>query len=96
MYGTENIQDLLNICYGDDYINTIKWDNSKYQVIEKYFHPINFKIMPWKQETTRDTSKSIEKNKIIEDFVIVEKADNLECFRFIENQSNIPIKSIWY
>ena len=82
LYGTENIQDLLNICYGDDYINTIKWDNSKYQVIEKYFHPINFKIMPWKQDTKRDSdsSKSIEKNKIIEDFVIVEKADNLECF----------------
>jgi ATP-dependent Lon protease len=79
LYGTENIHDLLNICYGDEYVSNIEWDNNKYNLLEKYFHPINFKIIAWKKDRQFD-HKNIEKNKIIEDFSIVENADNLECF----------------
>lgn len=79
-YGTENIQDLLNICYGDDYIKHTQWNKDKYYLLEKYFHPINFKIMPWKNEKKHTDSKIIEKNKMVEDFIIVEQSDNLECF----------------
>ena len=79
LYGTENIHDLLNICYGDEYVSNIEWDNNKYNLLEKYFHPINFKIIDWKKDR-QFHHKNIEKNKIIEDFSIVENADNLECF----------------
>ena len=79
LYGTENIHDLLNVCYGDKYVSNIDWDNNKYNLLETYFHPINFKIIPWKKDRQFD-HKTIEKNKIIEDFSIVENADNLECF----------------
>ena len=82
LYGTENILDLLNICYGDDYTHNTLWDNNKYQLIETYFHPINFKIMPWKPDKSEIKPKNIciEKNKNTDDVIIVEKSDNLECF----------------
>ncbi len=85
MYGTENIHDLLNIVFGDNYLKSVKWDNSKYHLIEKYFHPINFKVMPWNTEKANSTTKQsdtvdIEKNKIVEDCFIVEKSINLDCF----------------
>jgi len=79
LYGTENIHDLLNVCYGDEYINNIVWDNNKYKLLETYFHPINFKIIPWRKER-QFNHKNIEKNKIVEDLSIVENADNLDCF----------------
>ena len=79
LYGTENIHDLLNVCYGDEYISNIVWDNNKYKLLETYFHPINFKIIPWRKER-QFNHKNIEKNKIVEDLSIVENADNLDCF----------------
>jgi ATP-dependent Lon protease len=79
LYGTENIHDLLNVCYGDEYISNIDWDNNKYNLLETYFHPINFKIIPWRKER-QFNHKNIEKNKIVEDLSIVENADNLDCF----------------
>jgi len=79
LYGTENIHDLLNVCYGDEYISNIVWDNNKYKLLETYFHPINFKIIAWKKER-QFNHKNIEKNKIVEDLSIVENADNLDCF----------------
>ena len=79
LYGTESIQDLLNVCFGDNYVNNIKWDNNKYILLEKYFHPSSFKTIPW-NNTTVHGKKGIEKNKLVEDFVIVENSDNLECF----------------
>ena len=33
LYGTESIQDLLNVCFGDNYVNNIKWDNNKWPQI---------------------------------------------------------------
>ena len=64
-------------------IKKLKWshmeDRLKYNLLEKYFHPINFKIIDWKKDR-QFHHKNIEKNKIIEDFSIVENADNLECF----------------
>jgi ATP-dependent Lon protease len=79
LYGTESIQDLLNVCFGDNYVNNIKWDNNKYILLEKYFHPSSFKTIPW-NNTTVHGKKGIEKNKLVEDFVIAESSDNLECF----------------
>lgn len=82
LYGTENIIDLLNICYGDDYINNTIWNTNKYQLIENYFHPIKFKIMPWKlgKSEFKPNNVSIDKNKIVDDVIIVENSENLECF----------------
>ena len=57
------------------------WDHNKFEVLKMFFHPIHFKSLNWKNEKKSATSdKLIQKNKIVEDFVIVEKSLNLDCF----------------
>jgi len=79
-YGTENMRDLLNVVYGDEYINSMSWNIDKYKLIESYVHPINFKVISWKIERNNNSTYVLEKNKIIEDFIIVERSNNLDCF----------------
>ena len=91
-YGTENMNDLLNVTYGDDYLKTIDWDKDKYELIEKHFHPINFKVMFWKTDRKSNSDKIIEKNKIVEDFTIVEKSNNLDCFDLCRTNDTFQAK----
>ncbi len=45
-YGTEKLDDLLCICFGNNTkIFTNDYDIIKYEVLKKYFHPINYKIV---------------------------------------------------
>ena len=81
-YGTEYIDDLLDICLGSNYVHTITEDKElyeKYKVIRKYVHPISYKAIPWKSDHTKK-NKLLQKNRIVEDFMIVESAATLECF----------------
>ena len=91
-YGTENMRDLLNIVYGDEYITAMDWDCNKYNLIETYVHPINFKVIPWKNDRKNYSDKILEKNKIIEDFIIVEKSNNLDCFDLSRTSSTFQSK----
>jgi ATP-dependent Lon protease len=88
-YGTQNINDLLEVTFGKEYMKTlattndseIHWDHEKFEVLKMFFHPINFKSLNWKNDKKSATNdKLIQKNKIVEDFVIVEKSSNLDCF----------------
>lgn len=94
-YGTEHLCDLINIIFGDSFLSNVEWDNNKYLLLDKYFHPVNFKIIPWSTDSQpqlnckridnkinneNDTLCSIEKNKIVEESTIVEKSVNLDCF----------------
>ena len=47
LYGTKNIEDVLNICFGHEYIsqNITAANIDLYEVIKKYAHPINYKIL---------------------------------------------------
>jgi ATP-dependent Lon protease len=92
MYGTENIHDLLNVVFGDNYLSTINWNKDKYSLIEKYFHPINFKTMNWKTERNNNSNEIVEKNKIVDDFMIVEKSNNLECFDLCRTNDTFQTK----
>ena len=46
-YGTENINDLIKICVGNEFNKILKEtdDNNKYKLISKYFHPISYKTI---------------------------------------------------
>lgn len=112
-YGTHNIDDLLEVTFGKNYLKNIhshsptnpsptlnaaanptlnaangnetqkdsEWDHEKFEVLKMFFHPIHFKSLNWKNEKKSATNdKLIQKNKIVEDFVIVEKSLNLDCF----------------
>jgi ATP-dependent Lon protease len=92
LYGTENVHDLLNVVLGDSYLSGINWDKDKYSLIEKHFHPINFKTMVWKSDRKNTSDKVIEKNKIVEDFTIVEKSNNLDCFDLCRTNDTFQAK----
>ena len=65
------------------------WDHDKYAVLKMYFRPINFKMLAWKNDKKSATNdKLIQKNKIVEDFVIVEKSANLDCFDMARTNKN--------
>ena len=83
LYGTKNIDDVLNICFGNEYINqNINEENKDlFEVIKKYTHPINYKILDWKDKNEKKEPKQkLAKNRIIEDFMLVETAATLDCF----------------
>ena len=84
LYGTEQVGDMLDVCFGSDYIKnyiTSEEMKCKYDIINKYVHPIRYKVLKWKDDTNQNNKKKpFQKNRIIEDFMIMESADNLECF----------------
>ena len=87
LYGTKNIDDVLNICFGNEYITENITDENRdlFEVIKKYTHPINYKILDWKEisgvKNKKETSKKkLAKNRIIEDFMLIETAETMDCF----------------
>jgi ATP-dependent Lon protease len=105
LYGTMKMFDVLSVCFGSDYIKKITVDESilfksKLDILDKYFHPINYKIIPWKKDKQDKGSEQkvstnsiiIKKNRIIEDFTIVEDADTLECFDLARTSNNFQLK----
>lgn len=77
-FGTYNMIDLISVCFGHDYEKTIK-DKEKYNIIKKFVHPIGYKTMEWKKKT-KTSHKKLAKNRIVEDYMIVEIAQSLDCF----------------
>ena len=94
-FGTYKMIDLINICFGADYINTIVNDSNKnkFDVIKNYVHPINYKIIPWRPEfVKKENKKKIAKNRIVEDFMIVETSDNFDCFDLARTSKGFQTK----
>ena len=68
----------------------------------KYFHPISFKILAWKKDyksannqsasNTLSNKKVLEKNKIVEDFQIIEYSNQFDCFDLARNSKNFMTK----
>ena len=90
-FGTENITDLISVCFGNDIISKIIDTSSdvenkvkiinKLEIMNKYVHPISYRIISWKNNKEKPSSAFVfKKNRIIEDFLIVDSAVNLECF----------------
>ena len=97
-YGTGNLKDLLDICIGNDYINKYFLGSDKegqYKILEKYVHPISYKIMDWKEKNSFENKKinqKLAKNRIVEDFMLVETADSLDCFDLARTTKNFQTK----
>ena len=81
-YGTDNINDLITIALGTQFIkNNILSDSDKniYEILKKYVHPISYKVLS-KKEKSSNRIKVLTKTRIVEDFMIVESSKNLDCF----------------
>ena len=93
-FGTESMDDLITVCFGSDFIDSILTDEnrSKYEIIRKYVHPIGYKVMVWKGDKKSKTNQVLSKNRIIEDFMIVETADNFDCFDLARTSKSFQTK----
>jgi ATP-dependent Lon protease len=96
-FGTESFIDLITLLISEDYI--IEYFHNKTQIYDKFkiiescVHPINFKSMNWKTDTNTDSNKKIlQKNRIIEDLLILENAENLECFDLSRTSKSFQTK----
>ena len=93
-YGTQYLEELLYIVFGSEYAN-LQFSNDtmddKYKLLKKYFHPINFKTIKWKEQYK--INKNISDNELcsdkITDFEISYESTNiLECFDVDINTKN--------
>lgn len=68
IYGTENLEDLLLICFGNNnkIVNSEK-EHSKYEMLRKYFHPTSYKLANKKEEedSLSKNNGNTEQDKIL-------------------------------
>jgi len=77
--GTKYFEKLITLLFDNNNIDNL--DNDKYSLLCDYAHPIGYKVLDWKNchPSTNKNKKYIQKNKIVDDKMIVEHANNLEC-----------------
>jgi hypothetical protein len=93
--GTYNFSDLLVVLFGDKFKESLIGNNnfSKFKLLNKFFHPLSFKNLVWKNEkTNKNNTEILKKNKIIEDFMIIENAETFECFDLGRTTNNFYLK----
>ena len=94
-FGTENLDDLIYLILGTSNLNNILNDElvkDKYILLKKFAHPINFKSVTWKQDTENQNKKYLVRNRIIEDTMIVENSENLDCFDLARTSKSFQTK----
>ena len=50
-FGTNDIEDLISICFGQDFIKNVilnSQHSAKFEIMKQYVHPISYKAIPWK------------------------------------------------
>lgn len=103
IYGTTTLEDLLWICFGNNYITTVApsiiisdVDKSKFELLKKYFHPTSYKVINLnykqiKEEKEKKPGKtSTAPTK--EDLQLYEQSVNLDCYDISTNTDNFYLK----
>ena len=70
LYGTERLEDLMQICFGYKYITLEAEGVSKYEVLNNYFHPIYYKLININSETDQKTHSISSTTKSLDCFEI--------------------------
>lgn len=79
-YGTENFDDLLLICFGNNNkITTDENEVQKFELLKKYFHPTSYRVIPKKDESKKNDE-------------IDEKTPNLTCFDVVSVYKQFHMK----
>ena len=96
-YGTLNIDDILFISFGQDYLDNILKDYDedsdileKYFIIKKYIKPIKYKIISWTLQNRNNIEKNNTKSVLLQDIYIAETSNTFD----IENISKISNSSL--
>ena len=95
-YGTQSLEDLLMVCFSSDYFkelmdNQDEFQKDKMNILSKYCHPISYRIIPWKSEPN-ENPQIIKKNRIVDDFMIVENGVSNDCFDLARTSKNFYTK----
>ena len=87
IFGTENLEDLLLICFGNNNkISYSELDISKFELLKKYFHPTSYKVINKKDDGNKSKSKKpLDEN-------IDDKTNNLECFDILNGSKKFYSK----
>ena len=95
-FGTDSIRDLVDVCLGAEYTRTHLEHpdiSAKHALMQEHVHPIGYKVMAWKNDgTIGGQGGPLRKNRIVEDFMIVESASNLECFDLARTSKSFQTK----
>jgi ATP-dependent Lon protease len=94
-YGTQRLEDVLIVCLGNQYVSTLSCN--KYNLIKQYFHPTSYKNLKWNDHNGNDKNDKkiiLQKNKIIEDFMIVDNSVSLDCFDLARTSNNFNLKTM--
>ena len=94
-FGTDSLADLIYLIFGEEYIsnrilNTVV--ENKYNLLVQIVHPINFKTISWKPESDNTNKKILQKNRIVEDHMISENAENLDCYDLARTSKSFQTK----
>ena len=100
LFGTYRIDDLIVICFGKAFYqkNILNnQNNDKYKLLSRFCHPINYKILNWnnkKNQKRQDKGEKapIQKNKLVDDNMIIERGENFECFDLARSNQNFKIR----
>ncbi len=86
-FGTENLEDLLLICFGNNNkITNSELDISKFELLKKYFHPTSYKVINKKDDGIKTKSKkTVDEN-------VDDKTNNLDCFDVLNNSKKFHMK----
>lgn len=93
-FGTSNIEDIFNVYLGKEkFLNfKSKINLKKYNLISKYCHPYSFKTLDWNKKNTFKGVKHLNRNRIIEDYMIVENSDNCDCYDIKRTSQNFWLR----
>lgn len=80
--GTRSIVDLLNICEGPALVEQLDAQaHDVWTLLKLFFTPTSYRYLPWKRDNHfHPPGKRLAKDRIVDDFMIVEHAATLQCF----------------
>lgn len=94
-FGTDSLGDLIYLVLGEGYVSKYIKGTSlgcKYELLMQIVHPINFKTVSWKPEAELTNKKVLQKNRIVEDHMISENAENLDCYDLARTSKSFQTK----
>ena len=98
-YGTESLEHLISVCFGETYLSSIINDGNRdiWEILKTYIHPISYKVMGWLKHTDKNKNKKVKevklkKNRIVEDFMIVEVSKTFDCFDMARTSQKFQTK----
>jgi len=96
-YGTENLEDLVAVCFGETYLSSILNNDNQdiFNILKAYIHPISYKVMGWLKNTDKNKKvkeSKLKKNRIVEDFMIVEVSKTFDCFDMARTSQKFQTK----